>query len=207
MLEADRNELDKFVRTLFASASPDGEVSLRSFYEGHGVRRAFRTKRVPLASLDDVVDEAFKMAQACAKEKESVVFCPPVCTFKPGSKTAKESDILEGLCISVELDAAPATGLTTLAKTIGPASMVVQSGGTWHNELFGDDEPKLHAYWILDKPARSLSELARLKHARKLACLTVDADPTNITIVHPLRWPGSVWRKPGRTPKLARFMP
>lgn len=206
MIDADRNELERFVRTLFASAAPDGEVSLRSFYESVGARRAFMSKRVPLAKIDDVIDAAFAMAKACAAAPESVVFCPPVCSFKPNTKTAKESDILEGLCISVEIDVAPATGLATLAKLIGKPSMVVASGGTWHNETFDEDEPKLHAYWILDQPARSLSDLARLKHARRLACMMVSADPTNITIVHPLRWPGSVWRKPGRAPKLARLI-
>ena len=43
-----------------------------------------------------------------------------------------------------------------------------------------------------------------LKEARKLATELVDGDGTNISIVHPIRWPGS-WHRKG-TPRLAKIV-
>ena len=54
----------------------------------------------------------------------------------------------------------------------------------------------------MSEPTRTPDEHAELKHARRLACALVQADPTATTSVHPLRWPGS-WHLKG-APKLAR---
>ena len=43
-----------------------------------------------------------------------------------------------------------------------------------------------------------------LKEARKLATELVGGDGTNISIVHPIRWPGS-WHRKG-TPRLAKIV-
>jgi hypothetical protein len=63
---------------------------------------------------------------------------------------------------------------------------------------------KLHLHWRCREPSRSGSDHAALKRARALACAFVGADTTAISLVHPLRWPGSWHRK--REPRLARIV-
>jgi hypothetical protein len=46
-----------------------------------------------------------------------------------------------------------------------------------------------------------LADVGRLREARKLATKLVGGDDSNISIVHPIRWPGS-WHRKG-TPRLA----
>jgi hypothetical protein len=62
---------------------------------------------------------------------------------------------------------------------------------------------ELHLWWRLTKPATG-DALARLKTLRRLATRLVGADASNITIVHPIRWPGSVHRK--GEPKLVQII-
>ena len=47
---------------------------------------------------------------------------------------------------------------------------------------------------VLSEPA-SGAALPFLKEARRLATRLVGADPSNVTTVHPIRWPGSWHRK------------
>jgi RecA-family ATPase len=53
---------------------------------------------------------------------------------------------------------------------------------------------QLHLHWRLAKPARG-GELAKLKEARQLATQIAGGDPSNMPVVHPIRWPGSWHRK------------
>ena len=68
-----------------------------------------------------------------------------------------------------------------------------------------DEGPKdkLHIHWRLKKPAEGESELTKLKQARELAAAIVGADPTNVPVVHCLRWPGS-WHRKGE-PRLCEI--
>ena len=67
----------------------------------------------------------------------------------------------------------------------------------------GEIENKVHLHWRLENPAATLEELAMLYEARSLAATLAGADRTNISIVHPIRWPGSFHCK--KTQKLARI--
>ena len=59
-------------------------------------------------------------------------------------------------------------------------------------------------HWRLTEPAFD-GDIKRLKETRQLAARLVGAaDPTTITVVHPMRWPGSVHRK-GKA-RLARIV-
>lgn len=206
MLTADRGELETFVRTVFASAAPGGDIELRSFYDATKDRRQFQRKKVSVADLSTVIDAAVDMIDRAAAAPNGVVFCPPVCTFRPGATRATEADVFEGLAVSVELDRDPAAALKILEDVLGAASLVVASGGQWHNETTKTDDPKLHAYWVLDLPARTPDELAHLKYARRLACSIAGADATNVPLVHPIRWPGSWHRKKIDAPRLCRIV-
>ena len=90
-----------------------------------------------------------------------------------------------------------------LEALLGAATIVVESGGEWINGETGEIEPKVHLHWRLKKPAATVEELAMLYEARSLAAKLVGGDASNISIVHPIRWPGSWHRK--KTPRLAKI--
>ena len=204
-LTCDRSELERFVRTVFAHAAPHSEIDLRAFYDAKATRNAFRRKRVPW-DLARVVDEAATIINDAAATSEGVVFCPPVCTFKSGTKQARENDVLQGVAISIELDREPSAALKKAVSVIGPPSLVVASGGTWHDEVFDEDQDKLHAYWVLNAAVAGDHDLTALKHARRLLTGIVSGDATNIPLVHPIRWPGSWHRKNVNAPRLCRIV-
>jgi hypothetical protein len=198
----DRDVLVRFVDVMFRNASRDGFVSLRTFEDNN------KKDKPPVAieaiRLDDDRFERRVLARAhqAANWGTPTVFCPPVCTFKDNSN-AKRDNLHEGVALSAECDQAPAAARATLEALLGPATIVVESGGEWTNGETGEVEPKLHLHWRLKKPAAGVDELAALYEARALAVRLVGADPTNKSIAHPIRWPGSWHRK--RTPKLAQI--
>ena len=103
------------------------------------------------------------------------MFAPPVCTFK-NHRNAKTDNILEGVALSVECDQAPDVGRATLEAMLGPATIVVESGGEWMDDETGEIEPKAHLHWRLKKPAATVEELAMLYEARSLAAKLVGGD-------------------------------
>ena len=94
----------------------------------------------------------------------------------------------------VECDQHPEEARQRLETLLGPATIVVASGGTWSDPATDEVQAKVHLHWRLTEPAFE-GDLKRLKEARQLAARLVGADPTTITVVHPMRWPGSVHRK------------
>lgn len=111
----------------------------------------------------------------------SAVFCPPVATFRD-PKNAKTDNIYEGVGLSVECDQRPLEARQTLEALLGPATIVVASGGEWTNPETGEIEPKVHLHWRLKKPTATPDEHAMLKEARRLATELVGGDGTNISI-------------------------
>jgi predicted P-loop ATPase len=204
-LTCDRSELERFVRTVFAHAAPQSEIDLRAFYDAKATRAAFRRKRIAWDPVK-VIDAAATLIDDASLTPEGVVFCPPVCTFKPGTTQARENDVFQGVAISIELDREPSAALKKAVSVIGPPTLVVASGGVWHDEVFDEDQDKLHVYWVLSAPATGDSELTKLKHARRLLTGIVSGDASNIPLVHPIRWPGSWHRKDIKNPRLCRIV-
>jgi hypothetical protein len=91
-----------------------------------------------------------------------------------------------------------------LTRVLGKPTLVVESGGQWINPKTGEVEPKLHIYWRLKIPARGQEAFAKLREAREIAAHIADADHSNISIVHPIRWPGSWHTK--NEPRLCRII-
>jgi hypothetical protein len=120
------------------------------------------------------------------------VFCPPLCTFS-SREQAREGDILAGLTLSVECDREPLRARLILETLLGPATVVVKSGGVWTNG-HAESEDKVHLHWRLTRPACG-TDIAKLKQARILAARIVGGDPSNTPVNHPIRWPGSWHRK------------
>lgn len=189
-LVPSREQLAKFINALFPKAlNTNGYVSLRSFGErDSGLKPRIHAIKLN-GSLEPLIEQAFEDAIKAANKDAPYVFCPPVATFS-NAYGAKESDLAAGLVLSVEIDADPGKALDKLAAILGPPTVVVRSGG-----VTSEGEPKLHVYWRLAKPATSAEELATLKKARRLATTYVGADGSNVPLVHPIRWAGSIHLK------------
>ena len=207
MLEPDRDQLEIFVDAIFRHAGGEGFVSLRSFLESES-KASFRTSSVRLngQGFHFLVDFAEDDARRAAQAPKAVVFCPPVAIFRNKSG-AKETDLLLGPVLSAELDRRPHEALDRLESVLGPATVVVRSGGQWIDDDTGEIEDKLHAHWRLAVPARG-EDLAKLKRARELAARLAGGDTSNVPICHPIRWPGSWHRKAKpRMCEMVRFDP
>ena len=103
----------------------------------------------------------------------------------------------------VECDQRPQQARGKLEAVVGPPTFVVESGGVWIDRATGEIQSRVHLYWRLKRPATG-EDLAKLKRARRLATQYAGRDPTNISCVHPLRWPGSWNRK--AEPRIAQIV-
>ena len=192
MLEPDRNQLEIFAEAIFRHAAGQGFVAVRSFYEDDDLKPARLSSADLSGGLRFLVDVAEDDARRAAQHPRPIVFCPPLAVFFDKDR-ARESDIAQGLALSVELDAHPLQAREKLEAILGPATVVVKSGGRWANG--GEAEDKLHLHWRLAKPACGKEKLAKLKQARDLAARLAGGDPSNKPVCHPIRWPGSWHRK------------
>jgi predicted P-loop ATPase len=202
-LEPDREALGLFINLMFKRASPDGYISLRLFPDkGSQEEKAIDIEAIRVGDKD-LLGIAVIRARQAATWHEPAVFCPPVATFK-NHQSAKTDNLCEGPCLSVECDQSPCSARVRLEILLGPATAVVASGGEWTNPATGEIEPKVHLHWRLKKPTSTRPDHALLYEARALATTLIGGDTTNKSIVHPIRWPGSVHRK--GTPRLAKIV-
>jgi hypothetical protein len=198
-LAADAAQIARFVYALFRYADPDSVVALRSFFDDASSVHQTGVCRIG-DGLEGLVAAATAQATGCAQHPRPVVFCPPVATFAEGPQ-AREQDLLNGLALSVECDTAPNEARLRLEGLLGPATLVVRSGGCWIDDQTGAVQDKLHLHWRLTEPTRDAATHAALKQARTLAAALVGGDRSNAPPVHPIRWPGS-WHRKG-SPRLA----
>ncbi|MBR0658705.1 DUF3987 domain-containing protein [Neoroseomonas oryzicola] len=200
--QADRDQIGRFVAALFRYADDGTYVSLRAFYDDANAVFGIQTHRLS-TDLAPLVDEALDFATRAAGTDRPVVFAPPIATFS-NARGATEADLENGLALSVECDQRPDEARMKLEGLLGPATIIVASGGEWHNPETGELEPKLHLHWRLTEPTRETVDHAKLKSCRSMAKELVGADGTSTPMVHPMRWPGSWHRK--ATPRLVRIM-
>jgi AAA domain len=192
-LKPDKEALRNFVYTMFRHAGNEGYASLRSFVEGD--TKSFRITPVGLGGgpgflCEAAADDAYRAANA----SERVVFCPPLAIFLHPDN-AKQSNLLAGLALSVECDERARNAVATLEQLLGPATAIVHSGGCWTDPETGQAEDKLHIHFRITGSARGPEALTKLKRARELATAIVGGDPSNVPVVHCIRWPGSWHRK------------
>jgi hypothetical protein len=192
MLEPNREQIETFVDAIFRHATAKGFVAVRSFYEDGDLKPARISGSALTGGLPFLVDVAVDDARRAARDPRPIVFCPPLAIFT-GKDRAREQDIAEGLALSVECDERPRDARAILEDILGPATVVVRSGGRWTNGN-GEADDKLHLHWRLARSARG-GDLAELKQARDLAARLVGGDPSNKPVCHPIRWPGSWHRK------------
>lgn len=201
-LQADPEQIGRFVDALFRYADEGGFVSLRAFYDDAQEVFGIEAHRLGTAP-EQLAAAAAAFACRAARAHRPVVFAPPIATFS-SEHSAREEDLQNGLAISVECDTAPARARARLEGLLGPATLVVASGGEWLNPETGELEPKLHLHWRLTEPTRDEATHRRLKTCRAMAKDLVGADGTSNPAVHPMRWPGSWHRK--AAPRLARIV-
>jgi hypothetical protein len=199
MIRPDAATLAAFVGALFRYADANTRVSWRSFRDDtKDAKPVFIESSHFTGDLDALGEAALHYATQAADFPHPAVFCPPIATLNHATK-AREQDLANGLALSVECDADPTHARETLERILGPATVVVESGG-----VTAGGEAKLHLHWRLAEPTSDVSEHAKLKRARILATAIAGGDATNVPVVHPIRWPGSVHRK--GEPRLARIV-
>jgi hypothetical protein len=202
-LEVDAAQIEHFWFLLFRHADDGSYVSFRCFFDDRdGVDKiqAWKLNGSPKLTLQTAVSIA---SYAANHPNSRLCFAPPVATFTT-AKGATEKDLACGVALSVELDQHPEEGCFLLGALIGPATVIVASGGEWMNPKTGELEHKLHVHWRLSEPTRTSEDHAKLKRARFFAQRLVGADASTIPLVHPLRWPGS-WHRKGE-PVLCRIV-
>jgi RecA-family ATPase len=192
MVEPDIQQLNAFIDVMWRHAPPKGYASSRAFMEKS--RRASRITAVPLKDgLDTLKQVAAADARKAAREQTPIVFCPPLVAFKDGMG-AKEANVEFGVALTVDCDKGnPAEGIALLSQHLGSATVEVLSGGTCVDE-HGQTHDRLHGHWRLRVPATG-ADLKKLTELRSLACALISGDPSMISNVHCVRWPGSVHRK------------
>lgn len=206
LVAIDPAQIASFVNACFRYADPDGHVLLRCFLDN--ADGAWRTDLwaapvIEETGLDNIIAAAVKLADAAARASVPVVFAPPIATFKKPDSAA-EDNIDNGLVLTVELDERPEQARERLEDLLGPAPLVIASGGIWRDPESGALHDKLHLHWRLTEPTREPADHMRLKEARRRAQAFVGSDATAVPVCHPLRWPGSVHRK--AAPRLARII-
>jgi hypothetical protein len=193
-IQVDVAQLGAFTRAVLKRASPDVFISFRTFPDDD--KKTTPLENMPARAvkvadgLDAIVAVAIKEAQRAANHERRAVFCPPIAGFS-NLISAKEKDLVEGYTLTVDLDSGkPREALAKLVEILGiEPTLLIESGG-----ITDEGEPKLHGHWRLMKPARD-GQLALLKDVRRWATKLIGSDNSSITIVHPIRWAGSLHRK------------
>jgi hypothetical protein len=192
-LEANRDDLARFIPALFRYADIDTFVSLRAFdqLERDKPPLSIRAARLYDNTFTNLIEHAVTEAQRCANTPQPSIFAPPVCTFH-NAKRARGVDLANGLALSLDLDSGNTTAARQrLESILGPPTVVVASGGYWADPETGEIFKKLHLHWRLSEPTRDEESHNALRQARALAARLIAADPSGTPIVHCLRWPGS----------------
>jgi P4 family phage/plasmid primase-like protien len=205
-LVVDRTAIETFVSALFRYADEGGVCQLRAFRDDiNDTWRPDLWRAIKLngTGFGPLIDAAAQLAQQCADATERVVFAPPVVCLNSETKAA-EKNIANGLVVVVECDKNPSAARAFLEGLLGPPTLIVASGGTWTDPISGEVEARLHLYWRLQEPTREFRDHQLLKMARELAQRLVGADHTAVSLIHPLRWPGSWHRK--AEPRLASIV-
>ena len=203
----DVAQLKQFADAVFRHKD-GGWLSLRAFEhkQENGKEWPLWKANISIHTGDpQFIDVVAERARQAATWHKPAVFCPPTATFKTG-ENATADNVLNGLMLSDECDEAPNAAREKLTKLLGDPTMVVASGGEWINPTTGEVEPKLHLHWRLREPTKTPDEHRRLREARALVAQLTGGDPTNITLVHPIRWPGSWHTKNKTNPQLATIV-
>ena len=184
-------QIDLFVKSAFKNCSTSGDLCLYVF-DRHAVAQQW------CAPTD--ISAIVRTATVTPGQ----TFAPPVALFgkalnAQGKRTTPRANVVEAPVIALELDNSPAEGAKHAQQLLGPATIIVRSGG-----VTPDGQDKLHLYWRLKMPACTPSEIESLDGVRKVLAQVCNGDPSGASVVHPMRWPGS-WHSKS-TPRLCEII-
>ena len=165
--------------------------------EGHAAIRMLReigTADGPPWSLYPIIDarlvDVLQAQAARAADDHRGLYVVPCSIREPGN--AKAANIFQTCAIPVDLDAGDiAAKRAHLERHLGPASLVVASGGRT-----SDGQDKLHMYWKLTKSV-SGQDLDQVVEIRRSLATAVEADASFGRLTQPIRVPGSAHGKHG----------
>lgn len=204
--QVNRAQIAKYLELIFPHCG-DGHLAIRGFYGTRGKRPPIITSvplKAGLANLGDIIDRCEAMAMQAAQSLDPINLAPPACLFQTPVR-ACQANILWAPTIAVDIDEGlsgdPAAGVVAIEAVIGPATVVVASGG---RTAAGHD--KLHAHWRLTAPADRQAALGDLQQARALAAALGGGDRSAATPTQPLRLPGSLHTKDPANPRLCRII-
>src|SRR5215218_8999025 len=126
-LPVDHSQIEQFVKAIFPYASAGQTISIRTFPEVKAGAPTICPVKINGTGLAPVIEEAIRQAQWAADHPKPRVFCPPLAGFNGGR--AREQDLTEAYALSVECDQAPTEARQRLEALLGPATVVVASGG------------------------------------------------------------------------------
>jgi putative DNA primase/helicase len=189
-IEPDAEAIRAFVGALFRYAAPASFVSLRVFDQADRAGPPRHVEGVLLGDdRDDLVSRAAAVARRAATATKPAFFAAPVCTFT-GARTARANDLANGLALSVQLGAGDqAAARRTLESLLGPATMIIATGGPAASP--DARELRLQLHWRLAEPTAEAADHARLRQARRMAAALVGGVQAAAAPSHPLRWPGA----------------
>ena len=179
----DQDMISRHVNLLFRDTA--GFVPLRILKEKDGtdVKNVLPFEPVAPDLASSVIAQARRAAVTGAG-----TFVVPGTVGKVGS--AKASDIVQMTCLLVDLDKGDiAAAKAHLAAHLGPASIIVKSGGQTD-----EGQSRLHLYWRLSEVV-SGANLARVCKLRAILARKVGGDTAFASAHQPIRLAGTIYGK------------
>ncbi|WP_430463583.1 AAA family ATPase [Tabrizicola sp.] len=182
--EPDPEQIAQFMEVVFGYC--DGLIPVRSFIDkGQGIDG--RPHNIWIEAGANTTDKMATFANWAAREGAAVYVIPGTVA---ASGQAKAADILQMQTVVVDIDTGDiAAKRAHLERHLGPASMVVESGG-----VTPEGQRKAHVWWKLTEPAEG-SDIARVTRLRGDIAAKVAGDMHFRSAHQPIRVAGSVYYK------------
>ncbi|ATQ55035.1 AAA family ATPase [Paracoccus yeei] len=184
----DRDQIALFVDVVFSWC--DGLIPLRGLPE-KGVTPV-PSNDLRWIPADASAPENIATAARAAASVGRAIYVIPGTVGNSGEGRAEHVRQMQALV--VDLDAGDiAAKRDHLIHNLGPATLTIESGGVTEA-----GQPKLHLWWKLTEPAEG-EDLARLCRLRAAMALKVGGDDSFGSAHQPIRVPGTIHGKYGRT--------
>ncbi|MAM62363.1 phage/plasmid primase, P4 family [Maritimibacter sp. UBA3975] len=183
--QVDPGMIDSFVQIVFGYL--DGQVPVRLLAEKGTPAQKPKAFTLPCSGLSEAL---VAPAQGAVRSARAVYVVPG--TVATGS-SGKAKDVKSTGVVLVDLDDGDIMKKREhLEHALGPASMVVASGGRTK-----DGQEKIHLYWRLTKAAEG-AEMERVRSVRERIAARVAGDPSFKSLHQPIRVAGTIHGKHGR---------
>ena len=184
----DRDQIALFVDVVFSWC--DGLIPLRGLPE-KGVTPV-PSNDLRWIPADAGAPEIMATAAEAAASVGRAIYVIPGTVGHNGEARAEHVRQMQALV--VDLDEGDISAKRDhLIRNLGPATLTIESGG-----LTEAGQPKLHLWWKLTEPAEG-EDLARLCRLRAAMALKVGGDDSFGSAHQPIRVPGTIHGKYGRT--------